>query len=99
MKAILLVLISFVSLCAWATVDLTQKVSVTAKNEPIGTVLKIIATQASVDFNINIPTSSTKKVSIDVKKASLKDVMDTLTKMGALTWAFDGDHTIKITSI
>lgn len=97
MKLILVILTLF-STTALAALDLHKKISIVAENEPVAEVLKKISTQADVDLKINAYSPTLKRVSIEVKEATLKEVLDAVTSMAGLTWAVDDERKIIILS-
>ena len=96
MKFISIILFTFASLSVWAAPDLNQKISIRAKNKTAAEVIKEISAQANVKFEINPKINFTKKISISVKQASLKDVLDFIVNEQNVTWTAGDGNLIKI---
>ena len=97
MKNIFVFLLMSMSFAAWATPDLNQKITLRAKNVTANEAMKEISTRTSVKFIVNPNLSFTKKISIDVKEASLRDVLDFLVAEQNVAWTAGEDNSIKIT--
>jgi hypothetical protein len=99
MKLIAAILSALVSVSAGAATDLNQKVTLMARNVTSDTAFKEIARQADVKFIVSPEIKFVKKISIDVKQASLKEVLDFLVNEQNLKWESSGENSIKISAV
>jgi hypothetical protein len=96
MKLLLSLTFAFISLNAWAAPNLNQKITLTVRNVTATEAIKEISQHSGVEFIVNPKLQFTKKISIDVKEASLKDVLEFLTIEQNVKWEAGNGNTIKI---
>jgi hypothetical protein len=90
------VLLAFLSLASWAAPNLSQKVTLKMKNVTADAALKEVSARTHVKFEFDSKIKFTKPLSIDVKQASLKDVLDFIVAAQNVKWTAGESNSIKI---
>lgn len=98
MKFIAILAFTFASLSAWATPDLEQKISISAKKISAAEAMKQISTQAGVNFMVSPNVKAARAISMEVKEASLKDVLDFFATELSAKWEVSGES-VKFSSL
>jgi hypothetical protein len=92
-----IVLLGFLSISAWATPDIHEKITFKVKNVTADQVFNKLEKQHDVKFNIDPKLKFTKPLSIDVKQASLKDILDFIVADQNMKWTAGEGNSIEIT--
>jgi hypothetical protein len=99
MKNAFVSLLMFVSMAAWATPDVNQKITMKVKNITADVAMKEISTRTNVKFIVSPNLNFTKKISIMVTEAKLRDVLDFIVAEQNVAWTAGEDNSIKITAV
>src|SRR5579872_1007553 len=96
MKFLTSTLLAFFTLTAYATLD--QNITLTAKNISAQDLLRELSKQANVDFKVDPNLKMGKKLSIQVKHASLQQVLNFVAEEEQISWAPSTDGSIHISA-
>jgi hypothetical protein len=97
MKSALIALLTLVPLAVWAAPNLNEKITLKMKNVTADLVFGGIQQQHNVQFKIDPKIKFKKPLSIDVKEAKLKDVLNFIVAEQRVKWTAADGNTIKIT--
>jgi type II secretory pathway component GspD/PulD (secretin) len=98
MKYVFTALLTLCSTSAFATVDLNQHVSIQAKNMSAQDFIKQISQKTNIQFIVQPGLTLNHKMSIQVKEASLKKVLDFIAEEENVAWTSADDGTIHISA-
>jgi len=99
MKFICVFVLAAISSNVWASVNLNHPVTMANKNITTEDALRKIAQQTGVTFKFSHDLHFQKKISMMVKDASLKDVLDFIAVEEQLTWKVIDEHSIQISAV
>lgn len=99
MRLFLTTILSAISLFAWAAPNLGQKVSLTARKISAAEAMKQISASSGVEFIVSPKIQSTRPISIDVKEANLKDVLDFFATELNAKWEAGAGNSVKFSAI
>lgn len=99
MKAALTALLFTMSFSAFAAPNLNQKITMNARNVTIDAAMKEITKKSGVEFIVSPDLGAQRKISIDVKEAILKDVLNFIADEQYAKWEVGTDNKISISAI
>lgn len=99
MKFAISLLVALSTLSAWANCTHDEKITMNMRKATTADVLKVLSDKTNVNIIVEAGVDMAKLISVNVKDASVKDVLDFVASEQGVKWSESGEHQIKITKI